>query len=60
MLKHHKRAWNSLSDLKEYIIRCVPTEKVIEFNGTQLVTDKFTYGLAFRELNISENTPEKC
>ena len=50
--------WNSLTQLKEHFER-TGEEKVIEFNGAELKTTKFTYGLAFGQLSRRDNERPK-
>ena len=50
-MNHLDRSWNSLSDLKNYL-ETKTKEKIIKFDGIQLVTNKGTYGLAMRELSF--------
>jgi hypothetical protein len=50
-MKHLERNWNSLSDLKNYL-ETKTKEKVIKFDGMQLVTNKGIYGLAMKELSF--------
>jgi hypothetical protein len=52
-MKHLRRNWNSLTDLKLYIEKNTK-EKVEFFDGMVLVTNKGTYGLAFGQLNFRE------
>jgi len=39
-----KQKWNSLSELRDYLLR-ETTEKIVLFNGYQLVTETTIYGL---------------
>jgi hypothetical protein len=48
-----KTKWNSLSDLKNYLTTN-KLEKVVDFNGHELVTEKHVYTLAFRKLNTKK------
>ena len=50
-MNHLDRSWNSLSDLKNYL-ETKTKEKIIKFDGIQLVTNKGKYGLAMRELSF--------
>jgi len=52
-MKHLKRKWNSLTDLKTYIEKSTK-EKIEFFDGCVLVTNKGTYGLAFGQLIFRE------
>jgi hypothetical protein len=54
-MKHLERSWNSLSDLKNYL-ETKTKEKVIKFDGVQLVTNKGVYGLAMKELSFRKNS----
>jgi len=53
-MKHLKRSWSSLGDVKKYL-ETNTKEKVISFNGFELVTNKGTYGLALKELRFTKN-----
>ena len=44
------KKWNSLSSLKSYFER-EGGERVVEFNGYELVTGKYKYTLAHGELH---------
>jgi hypothetical protein len=48
-----KQNWNSLSELRDFLTK-ETTEKIVLFNGYQLVTETTIYGLSFGKLNISE------
>ena len=48
-----KQNWNSLSEFRDHLAR-ETTEKIVLFNGHQLVTETTIYGLSFGKLNISE------
>ena len=50
--------WNSLTQLKEHFER-TGEEKVIEFNGAELKTAKYIYGLSFGELSRRDNERPK-
>ena len=50
-MKHLKRSWASLDDVKKYL-ETSTKEKVISFNGFELVTKKGTYRLALKELSF--------
>jgi hypothetical protein len=43
-MKYREKKWNSLSDFKDYLIK-TNKERVIEFYGYELITDKGSYGL---------------
>ena len=43
-MKYRTKKWNSLSDFKDYLIKS-KKERVIEFYGYELITDKGSYGL---------------
>lgn len=45
-----KKKWNSLSQLKTHFER-EGGEKIVSFNGFELVTGKYKYTLAFGELH---------
>ena len=47
----HKTKWHSLSDFRDFLIK-EGNEKIVSFNGYQLITDKNEYSLAFSNLNI--------
>jgi hypothetical protein len=47
-----KQNWNSLSELRDFLIK-ETTEKIVLFNGHQLVTETTVYGLAFGKLLIN-------
>lgn len=49
-----KKQWRSLTDLKEHIVRH-NLEKVISFDGAELVTNKATYGLYQGKISIYPN-----
>jgi hypothetical protein len=49
---HGKKKWGSLTDLKNYIKNSVKTEKVISFNGFELITDKNSYKMDYDGLII--------
>lgn len=44
------RSWNSLGQLKE-TIEADGSEKIVSFNGWQLITDKHSYGLSLGKLS---------
>ena len=48
-----KQNWNSLSELRDFLIK-ETTEKIVLFNGYQLVTETTIYGLSFGKLHINE------
>jgi hypothetical protein len=48
-----KLKWNSLSEYRDFLLR-ETTEKIVLFNGYQLVTETTVYGLSFGVLNYSE------
>lgn len=48
-----KQKWNNLSELRDFLAK-ETAEKIVLFNGHQLVTETTVYGLAFGKLNISE------
>lgn len=48
-----KQNWNSLSELRDFLIK-ETAEKVVLFNGYQLVTETTVYGLSFGKLSINE------
>ena len=48
---YRTKKWNSLTDFRDYLIK-TNKERVIEFDGGQLITDKGTYGLAFGQLSF--------
>ena len=47
-----KQNWNSLSELRDFLAK-ETTEKIVLFNGHQLVTETTVYGLAFGKLSIN-------
>ncbi len=48
-----KQNWNSLSEFRDFLVK-ETTEKIVLFNGHELVTETTVYGLSFGKLNISE------
>ncbi len=48
-----KQNWNSLSELRDFLTK-ETTEKIVLFNGHQLITETTVYGLSFGKLHISE------
>jgi hypothetical protein len=50
-MTHLQKSWNCLGDVKKYI-EANTRERVISFNGVELVTNKGVYGLALRELRF--------
>jgi hypothetical protein len=46
-----KKKWNSLSDLKDFIEKNIPEEKVEAFNGFMLETNRYYYTLGPNGLN---------
>ena len=48
-----KQNWNSLSEFRDHLAR-ETTEKIVFFNGHQLVTETTVYGLSFGKLSINE------
>jgi hypothetical protein len=48
-----KQKWNSLSELHDFLAK-ETTEKIVLFNGYQLVTETTVYGLSFGKLHINE------
>lgn len=53
-----KKNWQSLTQLKNHIEKN-KLEKVISFDGAQLITDKATYGLYAGEISIWYNDKRK-
>ena len=51
---YNKERWNSLSELKNAIVKG-KKEKVTYFDGSVLVTNKYTYTLEFNELTRTAN-----
>lgn len=49
------KKWNSLSQVREHLEKNSPKEKIVSFDGATLVTDKYTYGLAFGKLSQTKN-----
>jgi hypothetical protein len=49
-----KENWDSLSQLKKVIEEIGGKEKVISFNGIDLVTNKYVYGLSSGKLSRSD------
>ena len=47
------REWHSLGQVRDYV-KNHTQEKVHSFNGFELVTDKYRYGLAFGQLRRSK------
>lgn len=54
----HKINWHSLSDFRDYLLK-QNKEKIISFNGYELITNKAKYGLLFGKLSITENKKKK-
>lgn len=55
-VKHYipkKKNWNSLTELKNYLVR-ETNEKIVHFDGYQLVTETTRYGLCDGKISISE------
>ena len=52
------RSWNSLTDLKEQI-EADKSEKIVSFNGWQLITNKWEYCLFDNKL-IRRNLSSAC
>jgi methyl-CpG-binding domain protein 4 len=48
-----KQNWNSLSEFRDHLAR-ETTEKIVLFNGHQLITETTVYGLSFGKLHINE------
>ena len=49
-----KENWDSLSQLKKVIEEIGGKEKVISFNGIDLVTNKYVYGLSSGKLSRTD------
>jgi len=49
-----KENWDSLSQLKKVIEETGGKEKVISFNGIDLVTNKYVYGLSSGKLSRTD------
>ncbi len=47
-----KLKWNSLTEFRDYLVANT-TEKIVLFNGHQLITETTVYGLAFGKLSIN-------
>jgi hypothetical protein len=56
-MDYTKRTWNSLTQLLEHIKRD-GEELVVHFNGYELVTDKYRYGLY--DGILTRNPVESC
>lgn len=52
-MKYRTKNWNSLSDFRDYIVKS-KSEKIKEFNGHTLQTDKGEYGLVAGRLSFKE------
>lgn len=52
-----KQNWNSLNELRDFLVN-ETSEKIVFFNGYQLVTETTVYGLAFGKLSINEVNSE--
>jgi len=52
-IKYHNKKWNSLTQLKDYLEK-EKIEKVLEFDGYELITEKYRYTIAFSELNVEK------
>ena len=48
-----KQNWNSLNELRDFLVK-ETSEKIVLFNGYQLVTETTVYGLSFGKLHINE------
>ena len=48
------RKWNSLSQLMNYIEKNNKREKIIEFNGYELITNKHRYTLYQGQVNVNK------
>jgi len=57
MTDYTNRTWSSLSQLKEKIEKD-GKEKIVEFNGLELVTNKFIYGL-YAGVLVRTDIPKK-
>lgn len=54
-----KYDWNSLNQLKDYLERHLPKEKVVSFDGIHLITEKNLYGLGPNGLRIQPISKKK-
>jgi len=52
-IKYHDKKWDSLSKLKDYLEK-ENLEKIVDFNGYELVTEKYRYTIAFSELRVEK------
>ena len=50
-LDYAKKKWNTLTQLMKQI-ESDGNEKIKEYTGPQVITNKFTYGLAHGQLNV--------
>tara|TARA_X000000950_G_C13695968_1_gene570117 strand:- start:14 stop:211 length:198 start_codon:yes stop_codon:yes gene_type:complete len=63
-LDYSKKKWNSLTQLMKKI-ESDGNEKIKEYTGAHVITNKFTYGLAHGQLNVYDkkgnllNPPEE-
>ena len=51
MIDYTKKKWNSLTQLRDAIVKD-GKEKVVEFNGLQLTTNKRAFGLYDGQLSV--------
>lgn len=52
-IKYHDKKWDSLSKLKDYLEK-ENLEKIVHFNGYELITEKYRYTIAFSELRVEK------
>jgi len=52
-IKYHDKKWDSLSKLKDYLEK-ENLEKIVDFNGYELITEKYRYTIAFSELRVEK------
>jgi hypothetical protein len=57
-MKYRTKTWNALIDFHDYLVR-TKAEKVKDFNGHTLVTDKGEYGLVAGVLSFKERLVKK-
>lgn len=53
-----KKNWNSLTELKNYLVK-ETNEKIVHFDGYQLVTKTTKYGLYNGKISISDPNIDK-
>jgi hypothetical protein len=54
----NKRKWNALTEVKKFL-ETHSAEKVISFNGYQLITTNYIFGLANNTVSVRNNNDSK-